>query len=67
MTRFHLFAATALALAAVPIAAAPVTFSTQRLSEIDKTVSSDAFQGRGPGTAIEPTVIQYIADQLKAA
>ena len=60
--------ASAIAIAAAPVAAAPATsFSTQRLSQIDKTVSSDAFQGRGPGTAIEPTVIQYIADQLKAA
>ena len=60
--------ASALAFAAIPATAAPVDgFSTQRLSEIDKQLSSDAFQGRGPATAIEPTVIQYIADQLKAA
>jgi Zn-dependent M28 family amino/carboxypeptidase len=59
--------ASALAFAAVPATAAPNAFSTQRLSEIDKQLSSDAFQGRGPATAIEPTVIQYIADQLKAA
>jgi Zn-dependent M28 family amino/carboxypeptidase len=60
--------ASALALAAVSATAAPGDgFSTQRLSEIDKQLSSDAFQGRGPATAIEPTVIQYIADQLKAA
>jgi Zn-dependent M28 family amino/carboxypeptidase len=60
--------ASAIAIAAAPVVAAPTTdFSTERLSQIDKTVSSDAFQGRGPGTAIEPTVIQYIADQLKAA
>jgi Zn-dependent M28 family amino/carboxypeptidase len=60
--------ASAIAIAAIPVAAAPMAgFSTERLSQIDKMVSSDAFQGRGPGTAIEPTVIQYIADQLKAA
>ena len=60
--------ATAIAIAAVPVAAQHLgAFSTERLSQVDKTVSSDAFQGRGPGTAIEPTVIQYIADQLKAA
>jgi Zn-dependent M28 family amino/carboxypeptidase len=62
-----LLLATALALAAVPAVAATNPFSTQRLSEIDKTVSSDAFEGRGPATTIEPTVINYIADQLKAA
>jgi Zn-dependent M28 family amino/carboxypeptidase len=65
MTRLLL--ATALAAAAIPATAAPAAFSTQRLSEIDKQLSSDAFQGRGPATAIEPTVINYIADQLKAA
>jgi Zn-dependent M28 family amino/carboxypeptidase len=65
MTRLLL--ATAIAIAAVPAAAAPAAFSTQRLSEIDKQLSSDAFQGRGPASATEPTVIQYIADQLKAA
>ena len=53
---------------AVPVAAASTNpFSTERLSEVDKQLSSDAFQGRGPATPIEPTVIQYIADQLKAA
>ena len=55
MTRLLL--ATALAAAAIPATAAPAAFSTQRLSEIDKQLSSDAFQGRGPATAIEPTVI----------
>ena len=65
MTRLAL--ATALAACAIPATAAPAAFSTQRLSEIDRQLSSDAFQGRGPATAIEPTVIQYIADQLKAA
>ncbi len=60
--------ASAIAIAAVPVAAASTNpFSTQRLSEVDKQLSSDAFQGRGPATPIEPTVIQYIADQLKAA
>src|ERR1700760_666891 len=60
--------ASAISLVAVPASAAgPATFSTERLSAIDKQVSSDAFQGRGTASAIEPTVIQYIADQLKAA
>jgi Zn-dependent M28 family amino/carboxypeptidase len=63
--------ATATAIAAFPaVAASPGStgpFSTARLSEIDKAISSDAMQGRGTGAPIEPTVIQYIADQLKAA
>jgi len=60
--------ATAIAIVAVPVAAASTgEFSTQRLSEIDKALSADAFQGRGTAAPIEPTVIQYIADQMKAA
>ena len=59
----------AVALAAVPFAAAAQTgsFSPQRLSDIDKTISSNAFQGRGTASAIEPKVIAYIADQFRAA
>jgi Zn-dependent M28 family amino/carboxypeptidase len=60
--------ATVAAVAAVPVVAAPAGgFSTERLSQVDKQLSSDAFQGRGTGSPIEPTVINYIADQLKAA
>jgi len=60
--------ATAMLTAAVPAAAqSSAAFSTQRLSQVDKVISSDAFQGRGPATPIEPTVIHYIEDQLKAA
>jgi Zn-dependent M28 family amino/carboxypeptidase len=60
--------ATAIATAAVPVAAASTgAFSTAHLSEVDKAISSDAMQGRGTGAAIEPTAINYIADQLKAA
>jgi Zn-dependent M28 family amino/carboxypeptidase len=65
---FRWLAASTIALAAVPLAAASMgTISPKRLSDIDKTISSDAFQGRGTASAIEPTVINYIADQLKAA
>ena len=54
--------------ASIPAAGAPVgSFSVQRLSDVDKTLASDAFQGRGTAAAIEPTVIDYIAGQLKAA
>lgn len=60
--------ATALLTAAVPaLAASTGSFSTQRLSNVDKALSSDAFQGRGTAAPIEPTVIKYIADQLRAA
>jgi Zn-dependent M28 family amino/carboxypeptidase len=68
MTKLRWLAVSAVAIAAVPLPAAPVaTFSTQRLSEIDRMLSSDAFQGRGTAAAIEPTVINYIAQQFAAA
>ena len=60
--------ATAIAIIAVPATAASTGgFNTERLSQVDKQLSSDAFEGRGTASAIEPTVIQYIADQLKAS
>jgi Zn-dependent M28 family amino/carboxypeptidase len=67
MKTFRWLAASAIALAAVPLAAASMDgFSPQRLSEIDKYISSDAFQGRGPATPAETKTINYIADQFKA-
>ena len=67
MTRTHLFAASALALVAAPIAAASTgAFSPQRLSAVDKFISSDAFEGRGPATRAETKTINYIADQFRA-
>jgi Zn-dependent M28 family amino/carboxypeptidase len=67
MTRIHLLAASALALIAMPIAAASTgAFSPQRLSDIDKFISSDAFEGRGPATRAETKTINYIADKFKA-
>jgi len=68
MNRFRWFAASAIALATAPLAAAPTGgFSTERLSNVDKMLSSDAFQGRGTAAPIEPTVINYIAQQFAAA
>jgi Zn-dependent M28 family amino/carboxypeptidase len=67
-TSFRLLTATAIALAAVPAAAQDMgPFVPQRLSDIDKTISSDAFEGRGPATRAETKTINYIADQFKAA
>src|SRR5690349_6406801 len=68
MNRFRWFAASAIALATAPLGAAPTGgFSTERLSNVDKMLSSDAFQGRGTAAPIEPTVINYIAQQFAAA
>jgi Zn-dependent M28 family amino/carboxypeptidase len=41
------------------------TFSTARLLEHIRVLSSDKFQGRGPGTIGETLSIQYIQDQFQ--
>jgi hypothetical protein len=43
------------------------TFDAQRLSAEVKTLSSDAFEGRGPATAGETKTIDYVVAQMKAA
>jgi Zn-dependent M28 family amino/carboxypeptidase len=59
--------ASAVTLAAVPAVAATTSsgISAQRLSDTDKYISSDAFEGRGPATRAETKTINYIADQMK--
>jgi hypothetical protein len=67
MKTFRWLAASATALAAVSLSAATTSgISPQRLSDIDKFISSDAFEGRGPATRAETKTINYIADQMKA-
>jgi Zn-dependent M28 family amino/carboxypeptidase len=44
----------------------PTPIDPARLSAIDKVLSSDAFEGRGPATRAEPKVIDYIVGQYKA-
>ena len=66
MKTFRLLAATAIALTAVPVLAATNSgISAQRLSDVDKFISTDAFEGRGPATRAETKTINYIADQMK--
>ena len=61
-------AASAFALAAVPLSAAALDgFSPQRLSQHVQTLGSDAFEGRGVNTRAETKTIDYIAGQFKAA
>jgi Zn-dependent M28 family amino/carboxypeptidase len=68
MNTFRWLAASAIAIAAVPALGQNMgSFSTARLSQVDKMLASDAFQGRGTASAIEPTVIDYIARQFQAA
>jgi len=40
--------------------------STARLRRHTTTLSSDAFEGRGPGTSGEETTVRYLADQFAA-
>ena len=67
MKTFRLLAASAIALTTVSATAAPSGgISAQRLSDVDKFISSDAFEGRGPATRAETKTITYIADQFRA-
>jgi Zn-dependent M28 family amino/carboxypeptidase len=64
----HLFAATAIALVAVPVVAADTgSFSPQRLSQHVQTLGSDAYEGRGVNTRAETKTVDYIVGQFKAA
>jgi len=69
MTRPHRFLGTALAVAATAIAApalAQQTVSPERLSADVKTLASDAFEGRAPGTPGETKTIDWLVAQFKA-
>jgi Zn-dependent M28 family amino/carboxypeptidase len=48
-------------------AATPPQFDSHRLSENVKTLSSDAFEGRGPNTAGETKTVDFLIAQFKAA
>jgi Zn-dependent M28 family amino/carboxypeptidase len=56
----------ALALSPAFAADAPA-FDPQRLSAEVKTLSSDAFEGRGPATAGETKTVAWVIEQMKAA
>ncbi len=69
MTRSHRFLGTALAIAATATAApalAQQTVSPERLSADVKTLASDAFEGRAPGTPGETKTIDWLVAQFKA-
>jgi Zn-dependent M28 family amino/carboxypeptidase len=68
MNKLRWLAASAIALAAAPLGAASIGgFSPDRLSEIDKTISADDFQGRGVNTPAETKTVNYIIDQFRSA
>lgn len=68
MRNLRLFAASLLALTAAPLIAASMDgFSPERLRLVDKTISSDAFEGRGPATRAETKTVNYLIDQFRSA
>jgi len=68
MSKFHWLTVSAIALAATSLSAASIgSFSPYRLSEIDKTISADDYQGRGVNTPAETKTVNYIVDQLRSA
>jgi Zn-dependent M28 family amino/carboxypeptidase len=68
MMKLRWLSASAIALAAVPVFGASIgNFSPYRLSEIDKTISADDYQGRGVNTPAETKTVNYIIDQFRSA
>jgi Zn-dependent M28 family amino/carboxypeptidase len=61
-----LLAGVALVAATAALAQAP-RFDISRVSRDVQTLSSDAFEGRGPATAGEKKAVDYIVQQMKAA
>src|SRR3954464_6847350 len=67
MTKHTLACAIALSLPLLASAAEAPKFDAKRLSEEVKTLSSDAFEGRGPATPGETKTVAYVIEQMKAA
>jgi len=67
--RLALFAGLVSTFAAAAAAPPPATphIDMQRMSDITRTLASDAFQGRAPGTPGEDKTIPYLIEQFKAA
>jgi Zn-dependent M28 family amino/carboxypeptidase len=59
--------AAALTLLSTAALAQPPQFSTERLTQDIRTLSSDAFEGRGPATPGEEKTISHIAQGMQAA
>lgn len=68
MKKFRWLTAGTIMLAAASVSAASMDgFSPQRMAEVDKTISSDAFEGRGVNTRAEVKTVNYIIDQFRSA
>ena len=59
--------AAALALAPLVVQAAPLKPDPARLSIDVKLLSSDAFEGREPGTRAESRTVMFIIDRMQEA
>ena len=57
----------ALSLSNAPLTASSPKIDARRLSDTVKTLSSDAFEGRGPATAGEQKTVAYVIEQMKSA
>ena len=66
MQRTIIFLA-ALSVSTAAFSASAPTFDPKRLSDEVKTLSSDAFEGRGPATAGETKTVAYVIEQMKSA
>jgi len=67
----NLLSATALVFGFAPALVAaqtlpPTPIDPHRLSQVDRELSSDAFEGRGPASRAEPKVIAYISHKFSA-
>jgi len=62
-----LIALVTLSLSSAAISAGAPTFDSKRLSDEVKTLSSDAFEGRGPATAGETKTVDYVVARMKDA
>ena len=68
MKTYRWLAASAIALAAAPLAAASMgVFSPTRLGTHVKTLGSDAYEGRGVNTPAETKTVNYIVDGFRSA
>jgi Zn-dependent M28 family amino/carboxypeptidase len=66
-TKLALLAALACATSAASFAASAPRFDIARVTADVRTLSSDAFEGRGPATAGETRTIAYLVKRMKAA
>jgi Zn-dependent M28 family amino/carboxypeptidase len=65
MKKTSLLAASVLSLSSLSLAAPPSPIDPAQMSATVKTIASDAFQGRAPGTAGEAKTVAYLIDRFR--